>query len=159
MSTPGSATPATAAGWQGRALVLLQFALLAAMGWRAAAAPASMAPVAANVLLLAAAALGLWALTANRPGNFNIRPEPRPDGVLVTGGPYRWVRHPMYTAVLLAAAAAALTTGGLQDALLGLALLVVLWAKAGIEERALVQRFAGYGDYQARTRRFLPGLL
>lgn len=142
----------------GRLLVGMQFGLLGLMGWRAFAAPA--APGGAVALLLAAsAALALWALTANRPGNFNIRPTPRQGGTLVTHGPYRWVRHPMYTSVLTAAAAAALQARGAVDLGLWLALLAVLLVKANVEERALLRRFPEYGAYRSRTKRFLPILL
>ena len=136
----------------------LQFGLLAWMAGRAWAAPGVFtAPVVG--LLVASVAVALWALAANRPGNFNIRPAPRIGGTLVTEGPYRWVRHPMYTAVLLAAAAAALQSQHVADAGLWLALLLVLLAKAGIEERALLQRFADYRGYRTRTTRFLPWLV
>ena len=57
--------------------------------------PAALVPLALSALL------GVWTLAWNRPGNFNIRPEPKAGGQLVTGGPYRLMRHPMYTAVLL----------------------------------------------------------
>ena len=74
--------------------------------------------------------LAVWALAANRPGNFNIRPTPRPGGALVTSGPYRWVRHPMYTSVLMAAAAAAVKSHQIVDSGLWFALLAVLLLKA-----------------------------
>lgn len=144
--------------WTGRVLVLMQFGLLAVMGWRAmVAAPSARGP--ATFLIAGSAALAFWALTANRPGNFNIRPTPRHDGELVTGGPYRLIRHPMYTSVLMAAAAAALWSLQLADIVLWMALLVVLLFKAAIEERALVRRFPGYQDYKARTKRFVPWLV
>ena len=113
--------------------------------------PAGAALAAGGVLL------GLWALTANRPGNFRIVPEIKPGARLVQTGPYRWVRHPMYTAVLL------LTLGGLlcQFAplrlLAWLALGAVLYAKTLREERQLSVHFPGYAAYQLRTRRFFPG--
>ncbi len=103
--------------------------------------------------------MGLWALSANWLGNFNIRPTLKARAALVVHGPYRWVRHPMYTAVLLAAGAAAWVSGQGADALAVLVLLCVLWAKAGIEERALLQRFAQYPAYRSRTSRFVPWLL
>lgn len=144
--------------WVGRGLVTLQFGLLALLCWRAwDALSAWHAWTTAG--LAAAASLGLWALTANRPGNFNIRPTPRHDGELVTGGPYRWVRHPMYTAVLLAAAALASVSHQFIDALIWSGLLGVLLAKASIEERALLVRFPAYQGYRSHTKRFLPGLL
>ena len=41
----------------------------------------------ASLLVAAGVAIGAWTLTANRPGNFGILPEPKRNGVLVTGGP------------------------------------------------------------------------
>jgi protein-S-isoprenylcysteine O-methyltransferase Ste14 len=152
--TPGADAPE----WAGRLLVVLQFGLLALLGWRALAAPAAIS-VQVVCLLAASGLLALWAMAANRPGNFNIRPTPRHGGTLITSGPYRWIRHPMYTSVLLAAVAAAWTSFETADMLLCLALLGVLLAKATIEERALVRRFPDYQDYRVRTTRFVPWLV
>lgn len=139
----------------GRGLVVLQFSLLALLGWRAVVAPSEVSAQVA-LLLVASALLALWALAANRPGNFNIRPTPRQGGVLITSGPYRWIRHPMYTSVLLAAAAAGWKSFDTPGLLLWLALLGVLLAKAILEEQALVRRFSAYAAYRTRTTRFLP---
>jgi protein-S-isoprenylcysteine O-methyltransferase Ste14 len=145
------------AEWAGLLLVFLQFGLLAIMGWRAWVSPPS-SDVLAFSLLTGSGVLALWALAANRPGNFNIRPTPRPGGTLVTNGPYRWIRHPMYSSVLMAAAAAAVKSQEIVDAGLWVGLLAVLLVKAGIEERALMIRFPHYQDYKSRTTRFLPWL-
>jgi len=141
----------------GSLLVALQFALLAvllALGGRGLAA--QIPPPDAFVLAAGAVALGLWALSANRPGNFNIRPLPRAGGQLVRHGPYRWIRHPMYSALLLGAAACARAadTPLVWVALLALALVLVV--KAAVEERALLQRYPDYRAYRQHTHRFLP---
>ena len=137
-------------------LVGLQFALIGALlltSWP----PENGAPLlAALALLLAAAVVGIAALLANRPGNFNIRPELKPAARLVTSGIYRWIRHPMYSAVLLAMLATVLTDPRLWRIAVWLALLAVLLAKARREERYLLQRFAQYAQYRARTWRLLP---
>lgn len=105
------------------------------------------------------ALLGIWTLLHNRPGNFNIRPLPKADGALVTGGPYRWIRHPMYSALLLVCASVTLAAPGFHPGWTALlALAVVLAIKARIEEDLLRARFSGYAEYAQRTRRFLPGL-
>ena len=113
------------------------------------------------------AALGAWALSANRPGNFNIRPEPKTAGHLVTGGPYRYIRHPMYLAVLIATAGfvvgyadfTALRVADLARAAAWLGLAGVLHVKSGIEERALRALHPGYAAYAQRTKRLVPFLL
>ena len=147
----------------GSAVVALQFGLMALIGWLAG--PAFLrgaAPVVALVVGLCAVLVGGWALSANRPGNFNIRPTPRPGGRLVQTGPYRWIRHPMYTAVLLAAVAGLL--GGDADHRLAVAgaavaLAVVLRLKAELEERWMLMLHPAYADYQRTTWRFVPGLV
>jgi protein-S-isoprenylcysteine O-methyltransferase Ste14 len=149
-------------GLLGSAMVALQFGLMAVVAWLAAPsfvhAPLPLAPWA---LLLAAAALGVWALSANRPGNFNIRPTPRPGGQLVQTGPYRWIRHPMYTAILLAALAALYGVDMGSRTAVGtafLSLAVVLWFKAGMEERWMLARHPAYAEYVKVTDRFVPWL-
>ena len=143
----------------GAVLVGLQFALLAWLAVKAAVGlGASRLPADALAAAAAAIALGLWALWANRPGNFNIRPLPREGGHLVQHGPYRWIRHPMYSALLLAGVAAARLSGDGVSWLILLALAAVLAVKAAVEERAMVAHYADYPDYQQRTRRFVPGL-
>lgn len=106
----------------------------------------------------AAFALALWVFAHNPPGNFNIRPEPKRGARLVMHGPYRWVRHPMYVALLLAMAGiAAEASNGLVLGVWAL-LLLVLNFKAALEERLLQQRWPEYTDYRVRTRRFIPGV-
>ncbi len=139
----------------------LQFALIGAIvlpvgaaGWH----------IAATLPVVAAFALGAWALSANRLGNFNIRPEPKSGGRLVTGGPYRYIRHPMYLAVLLATAGfvagyadfSAWRAEDLARSIAWLGLAIVLHVKSRIEERALHATHPGYAAYAQKTRRIIP---
>ena len=77
-------------------------------------------------LLSVAVVLGVWTLGYNRWGNFNIRPELRPGARLVTGGPYRRIRHPMYASVLLGVGALVVADSRPWRIALLAALLVVL---------------------------------
>jgi len=134
-------------------VVTLQLGLIAAIalplgvsGWNHAA----------SMLVAAGAALGVWAVTANRPGNFNIRPEPKSGGQLVQTGPYRHIRHPMYSALMLAVLGLCIgyATPWRWAALVALAIVIVV--KAGMEETAMARRHAEYADYAQSTRRFVP---
>ena len=139
----------------GRLLVALQFALIGWLIWpltpQAWSAPAL-------ALLACAAALGVWTLFHNRLGNFNIRPEPKARGKLVTGGPYRYVRNPRYSAVLLFAAAEVVAYSDPWKTVCWFVLALVLLAKALLEERYLRALFPGYVAYAKQVRRFIPGV-
>lgn len=102
--------------------------------------------------------LGIWTLRHNRIGNFNVHPEPKAAGLLVTSGPYRYVRHPMYVALLLFGAAVCFFYRDAWKIACWLVLALVLWAKSILEERALRRHFADYVGYAQRVRRFIPGL-
>ncbi len=101
-------------------------------------------------------ALGVWTVSANRPGNFNIRPELKRGARLITNGPYRWIRHPMYSAMLLGMAAFVIADTSAARLALYFALIVVLAIKASREEGYLRAAFPEYATYAARTRRFVP---
>ena len=145
------------------ALVALQFGLIGLIAWRAG--PFFLGGLASGLawlVLAAAVALGGWALSANRPGNFNIRPLPKPGGRLVRSGPYAWIRHPMYTAILLAALAGVYGVDIPGRTVVGtafFALLGVLWVKAGLEEQWMQAQHPGYAAYQKESSRFIPWLM
>jgi protein-S-isoprenylcysteine O-methyltransferase Ste14 len=80
------------------------------------------------------------------------------DHNLVTRGPYRWIRHPLYAVgILLLAAAALLMASWVVVALTLLALLGIRFVVIPREEAALVAKFGNqYIEYRARTGRLLP---
>lgn len=139
----------------GRVLVALQMGLLGLLAWWGAQAP--FVPLATWGLGGGALLLGVWALGTNRPGNFNIRPTPHPEGRLIRHGPYRWIRHPMYVAVLLAGAACAAAATGVRGWVVLAFLAGVLVVKARLEERWLAARHPDYAAYRSGTAGFIPG--
>jgi protein-S-isoprenylcysteine O-methyltransferase Ste14 len=139
------------------ALVAAQFALLATLALTTQVQGLGRGWLIGLPLFALGTVLGMWALGYNKIGNFNIRPEVRQDAELVTGGPYRRLRHPMYTALLLACAGLVAIDSRPLRLLLLIALGVVLDIKARREEALLVQRFPEYASYMKRAARFVPG--
>ena len=141
----------------GTLLVLLQLGLLLLLTLLALPAIFRLAiPLSAWLLAVASVALALWTLRHNRVGNFSIHPKPKSAGVLVTSGPYHWIRHPMYSSVLLGAAALALLSNPLAGWSSWGALAIVLLLKSSLEEDWLQQRHPDYAAYMRRSKRFLP---
>ena len=107
-------------------------------------------------LLAFSVVLGVWTLGHNRWGNFNVRPELRRGARLVTGGPYRRIRHPMYASVLLGVGALVVADSRPWRIALLVALLIVLMLKAAREEEYLRAAFPEYAAYASRTWRLIP---
>lgn len=115
-------------------------------------------PFVASMLLLFLLAKGLkfWAILS-LGDLWTMRVIlPRPLRV-VSGGPYRYLRHPNYLAVAFEVMALPLAGGGFITAIVSGALfLALLWARVRTEEEALLAR-PEYAAAMGRKRRFLPG--
>ncbi len=84
-------------------------------------------------------------------------PVPNARGHLVTGGLYRFVRHPIYTGVLLIVIGLTLRSGSYVTLAVAVVTVVFFDRKAAWEEARLQERYDGYAEYAARTPRFVPG--
>ncbi|MGI9101635.1 MAG: methyltransferase family protein [Terriglobales bacterium] len=96
--------------------------------------------------------LGLWGIW-NLRYSFSIEPQARQ---LVTAGPYRYVRHPMYASYVLQYGAILLGRFSLGFALVMAAWLLLLWARMQFEETVLSAAFPGYEDYRRRVGALVP---
>jgi protein-S-isoprenylcysteine O-methyltransferase Ste14 len=82
------------------------------------------------------------------------------DHELITGGPYRWVRHPIYSGLALAFVGMAIA-GGEWRGVLSIALaLIAIVQRIFIEERFMRQQFGiAYDAYAQQVRALVPGLI
>ena len=135
------------------AFVLIQFICLGLI--------AITGPLIANSPVLLGAELlgiflGLWAVLVMRIGNFNVTPTVMAGAKLVEGGPYRFIRHPMYAALLLVTLPLVLDSFSLLRLSIWLVLLVDLVLKLRHEEQLLASEVEGYPGYVSRTKKLLP---
>ena len=110
-----------------------------------------------GIILLAGVLLGLWAIMTMKITAVQITADVAPDANLITDGPYEFIRHPMYTAVLIVAAGLIINDYTVPRLLAFILLTFDLLLKASYEERLLVKYFKkGYEDYKKKTKRFIP---
>ena len=83
-------------------------------------------------------------------------PLPKTDAILQTGGLFHYVRHPIYSGVLLWAAGVTFSSPDLMHGILFVTLCAFFWMKARFEERWLRQQFVDYAGYARKTPMFVP---
>jgi protein-S-isoprenylcysteine O-methyltransferase Ste14 len=85
--------------------------------------------------------------------------EVKPDQQVISTGPYRWVRHPMYAGVILFVLASPLALGSLWALICAALLCFAMAVRLLAEERFLAINLPGYAAYRATTRyRLIPGI-
>jgi protein-S-isoprenylcysteine O-methyltransferase len=114
----------------------------------------------AGLVVMIAGQLLRWWSIATLGRLFTVNVAIREGHELIDGGPYRYVRHPAYTAILLVHLGAALCLG---NALTLIVLIVpttlALLNRVRVEESVLLSGLGDrYREYMTRTRRLIPGL-
>ena len=110
------------------------------------------------VLCVVGAALGVTTLCYNKIGNFGIYPEPKLQAKLITTGPYRYIRHPMYVSLVIMMVGIAGYNYHYLNFLGVVMVTLAVIGKANLEEALLRNHFSEYNSYQQQTKRFIPGL-
>jgi len=123
----------------------------------------SAVPIAAQVLgfLASGGALLLvgWTLLSNPYASTAVRIQSERGHTVVSTGPYAFVRHPMYFAVLLYGIGSGPALGSWWAMLALLPVLIVFVRRTLVEDRMLHEELPGYEAYARRVRfRVIPGL-
>jgi protein-S-isoprenylcysteine O-methyltransferase Ste14 len=135
------------------ALVIIQFICAGILLYFAFPLPLTLLPV---TLITLAVAIALWAMLTMRMGNFTIIPIPKQEAKLITNGPYRFARHPMYASVLLALLGVVILINTWIGYTIWVLLFIDLYMKLRFEEKLLIEKFPEYEEYMKRTKRLLP---
>jgi len=110
------------------------------------------------VLIVAGLAFAVWArrrLGRNWSGTVQVKQ----DHQLIRDGPYRFVRHPIYTGILMAFLGSAIVVGHWWGLLAVLIAFGSFWRKLTVEERFMRETFGSmYEEYRARTAALIPYL-
>lgn len=145
-------------GWKDYVFVTIQFALIGAIillrapehlllniDWR----------LPGLLLFVVGFVLGTTAVIQMKR-NITAFPTPKADAVLLQNGLYRYVRHPMYTALFLAAVGFSFWHADPWKFGISLLLLGLFEVKSRYEENMLSKVFPGYLDYKNKTGKFFP---
>lgn len=114
-----------------------------------------------HYLALAWAATGLMVVTlAIVQLNKNLTPFPTPktSGTLIQTGLYRYVRHPIYSGIIVMAVGFGVFQESTWKLVLGILLWVLFYFKSRYEETLLVKQYPDYEVYRSRTSRLFPFL-
>ena len=138
---------------KGKILVTIQFTCLILL---ALATNWLTLPWWVYIMLALSGFLAFWAMAVMRLGNFNVVPTPVDKGVLVTGGPYKVIRHPMYTSIFIFASALLAGQFDYIKLIISIVLVAGLVFKMLFEESLLRNHHPGYEAYMAKTKRVIP---
>jgi len=142
--------------------LLLCTALLVSPRWPVALTahilPVGIAlPLFGTALVAAGLALAVWArLHLGR--NWSSKVVVKEDHALIRTGPYRTIRHPIYTGLLLALLRTALALGEWRGFLALICALIGILFRVRAEEARMGETFPEYADYKQKSSALVPGL-
>ena len=109
------------------------------------------------VLFLLSVALSTWAMSVNKFFETTVRIQDDRGHYVITDGPYQYVRHPGYSAMIFWAVGFPLTVGSTLALYIGIPLLLALALRTYLEDKTLQRELTGYIEYTHKVRyRLIP---
>ena len=109
-----------------------------------------------QVVFVLAISLGVWALWTIKFKNFRLTPNFPKNSRLVAKGPYKLIRHPMYSCLLLATLMIVLDDLSILRIAIWIILFIDLYIKLVYEEKLIIDRNTDYLIYKRGTKRLIP---
>ncbi|HZW78495.1 MAG TPA: isoprenylcysteine carboxylmethyltransferase family protein [Flavobacteriaceae bacterium] len=139
-------------------LVILQLAVFVAFvfdvhGWRLYF-PAFLFPLAIVLLILGAAIIFFELMQLGK--QLSPFPSPRKNSKLIVNGVYKYIRHPIYSGILIGFLALTMIADSGYKMLVTFLMFLLFYTKSVYEEKRLMQVFPDYKVYKNRTGRFFP---
>lgn len=111
------------------------------------------------ILFALCVALGSWAIVVNQFFETTVRIQADREHRVISRGPYHWVWHPGYLAMVLGALSASLILGSLYSLIPGGLGIITLLVRTSLEDQTLQEELHGYRDYASRVCwRLIPGI-
>ena len=107
------------------------------------------------IIFILSLLLGIYAILIMK-FNFNIAPDLKTGAIFVYKGPYKYIRHPMYTTLIISLLCLVINYFTIIRLIVYVVLFSVLSIKMILEEKILSEEFDGYKDYILRTKRIIP---
>jgi protein-S-isoprenylcysteine O-methyltransferase Ste14 len=129
------------------------------INWNRAALPHTLViGILGDFLVLAGLFIAIWA-RVTLGGNWSAKVTLKEDHELIQRGPYRLVRHPIYSGLLLMIFGTAILVGKVGAFIVLVVCFGGFWVKSRQEEALLTQHLAGYSEYMRRTKTLVPFVL
>jgi protein-S-isoprenylcysteine O-methyltransferase Ste14 len=132
--------------------LIIQFLCIFILGYTGILLPKNY--ILLSVLILSFL-LAIWSMIIMK-FHFNGAPEVLPGVTLKTSGPYKLIRHPMYTSLLGLGAAWIINDFSVFRFVIFIILLIDLLFKMYYEEKFLSERFPEYPEYKKHTKNIIP---
>ena len=126
--------------------------------WSLSAVPFGLQLLGLVGLLLGGAA-GMWAMAVNRFYSSVMRIQKDRGQIVVTNGPYHFVRHPGYASAVLSYLSLSLTFGSWWSMIVAILVIISFIVRTDREDRLLKAELEGYTEYTGQVRyRLIPGI-
>ena len=138
--------------------VLMMKGSVQVIHWNRAVLPHTLGlGIFADLLVLLGLFIAIWA-RVTLGGNWSSRVTLKENHELIQRGPYRIVRHPIYSALLVMILGTAILVGQVSGFVALLICFLGFWIKSRQEEKLLTRYLPGYQEYKARTKGLVPFL-